>query len=122
MATSSIANSRAVSTSESPRASATCAAMPFQCPGGVAVPAPSAQKRAISVCSGVRTELFAFPRACTAATSATYSGEPVDGGGGGRKAAAAGMPKGVTAPQPGRSGGAKPEGVGRQWPGSEDQM
>src|SRR5262249_43221920 len=58
----SIAKRRALSDSDRPRALATVQAMWFQCPTGVDVLMPSAQKFAISVCSGVRTELFFAPR------------------------------------------------------------
>src|SRR5262245_30432962 len=43
------AKSRALSSIDRPRFSATVAAMRFQCPGGVTVPSPSAQNFAISV-------------------------------------------------------------------------
>ena len=64
------ANSRAFSASDVPRSRATCAAISFQWPGGVAVPAPSAQKWAISVCSAVRERLPAAPRSLTSSNAA----------------------------------------------------
>ncbi len=58
--------------------------MRFQWPGGVTVPAPSAQNQAMIVCSGVRFELSARPSALTSLKSAVYSVLVSSGGGGGR--------------------------------------
>ena len=54
------ANNLAFSSSVLPCAAARTCAMLFQCPGGVSVPAPSAQNRAISVC--LRCALNRQPR------------------------------------------------------------
>ena len=56
------ANSRAFSSSVVPIAAATSCAMTFQWPGGVTVPAPSAQNLAIAVCSSERDALETEPR------------------------------------------------------------
>jgi hypothetical protein len=59
------ANNLEFSSSVLPCASAIVCAMPFQWPGGVSGPAPSAQNKAISVCSSVRVEPTAAPSSLT---------------------------------------------------------
>src|SRR5215472_16374819 len=111
------ANSRALSSSEFPCAVAIPCAITFQWPGGVAVPPPSPQNRAISVWSGVRRELVLAPMVIVRLRSEAYWSPIRAGGAGGRNPAVLGTPKGVTAPQPGSSAGAKAGGVGTQSPG-----
>src|SRR5215472_10532899 len=113
----SSANSRALSSTEFPRAAAIVCAITFQWPGGVSVPAPSDQNRAISVWSGVRRELVLAPSVIVRLRSSAYWSLMRAGGAGGRNPGALGTPKGATAPQPGRSAGAKAGGVGTQSPG-----
>ena len=59
------ANNLAFSSSVVPRAAAIICAMLFQWPGGVSVPAPSAQNKAISVWSSVRVEPTSAPSSLT---------------------------------------------------------
>src|SRR3989442_16004279 len=67
-------------------------------PRGVSVPAPSAQNRAIKLCSGVRVEPTCAPSAFTSSKSPTYFALPRAGGPGGRNEWLAGMANGVTKP------------------------
>src|SRR5688572_10157352 len=90
--------------------------MLFQCPGGVSVPAPSAQKRAISVCSGDRVEPAAAPSARTSARSSRYSALSKGGGPDGRKVLPDGVANGMTNPQCGSRYAAKPGVVGCHTP------
>ena len=84
----------------------------FQWPGGVAVPAPSAQKRAIRVCSGVRAPLVSRPRRLTSLKERVYSA--LDGVGGATFTNRSGllMAQGVTEGHCGRRTVAKAGGVG----------
>src|ERR1051325_492860 len=66
------ANKRALSSKVLPRSAAMPCAMLFQWPGGVSVPPPSAQNRAISDWSAVRVDPTAAPNALTSLTSAAY--------------------------------------------------
>src|SRR5881394_3735816 len=59
------ANNLEFSSSVLPWAAAIVCAILFQCPGGVSVPAPSAQNNAICVCSAVRVEPIAAPSSLT---------------------------------------------------------
>src|SRR6266568_4032754 len=59
------ANSLAFSSSVLPCPAAIICAILFQWPGGVSVPAPSAQNKAIWVCSSVRVEPTAAPSSLT---------------------------------------------------------
>src|SRR5512132_735584 len=59
------ANNLAFSSSVLPCAAAIVCAILFQCPGGVSVPAPSAQNKAISVSSSVRVDPTAAPSSLT---------------------------------------------------------
>src|SRR4030095_4484390 len=78
------ASIRAFWASELPCASATPRAMLFQWPGGWTVPEGPAQKRAISVCSGVRVLLVATPSDLIWLKAAVNSGESSEGGGAAR--------------------------------------
>src|SRR5262245_24894063 len=112
IATFNSANSRVLSIRFRFRSAATVCAMRFQCPGGVTVPSPSAQKCAISVCSFVRVEFVAAPRARTSRSAAAYASESSFGGAGGRNAVRSVTAKPATFVQPGRSGSACAGGVG----------
>src|SRR5262245_2091608 len=90
-ATLSRANSRAFSTSVSPRAWATSWASWFQQPPAVSVPAAPYQNRAIWDCSAVRVVLLAAPMLLISSKAAVYSGLFRAGGGGGRNAESLGM-------------------------------
>src|SRR5438132_5218801 len=98
-------------------AAPTICAMLFQWPGGVSVPAPSAQKLAIVLCSSVRVEPTFAPSAFTSARSATHftlsSGR---GGPGGRNCELLVMAKGATNPHCGSKYAANAGGVGTQSP------
>src|SRR5262245_19770945 len=59
------ANNLAFCSNVLPCAAARICAMLFQCPGGVSVPAPSAQNKAICVCSSVRVDPTAAPSCLT---------------------------------------------------------
>src|SRR5687767_3113634 len=76
------ANARALRTSLIRASRMYSAAMSFQCPGGVYVPAPSFQRRAIASCSRVRLSTACF----TSASSWRICSDDVDGGGPGRAA------------------------------------
>src|SRR5262245_26271663 len=78
------AKSRAFSCTDNPDVRAALCAIRFQWPGGVTVPGPSAQKYAISVCSGVRTVLLRAPSVLTSSKSCAYSGLSIFGGHAGR--------------------------------------
>src|SRR5687767_11579203 len=67
------ANSRAFCSSVRPCCPLTSCAITFQCPGGVTVPAPSAQNLAISVSSSVRVALVADPSAFVWLYSSAHS-------------------------------------------------
>ena len=97
-ATFNSANSRAFWASVFPRAAATSCAMLFQWPGGVPVPAPSAQKSAMRSCSGVREDPSAAPKAFTSAYSSAYWALSRAGGPAGRKWTLVGIANGVTNP------------------------
>lgn len=79
--------------------------MTFQCPGGVAVPAPLDQNRAISVSSAVRRDPVLAHSAFTSFTSSAYRLLSRANGAGGRYSEAAGMPKGSTSPHHGSRAG-----------------
>ena len=68
-ATLSCAISRALADRLLPCAAATCAAIATQCPGGVKLPPPSAQKRACWVWSAVRVPPVALPSKRTSSTA-----------------------------------------------------
>src|SRR5215210_825464 len=91
-------------------------AIVIQCPGGVSVPAPSAQKRAICVWSAVRFGLLTRPIRLTSRKAARYSAEFGDGGAGGRSSALLVIAHGVTYGQLGSRGGAKAGGVASHQP------
>src|SRR6266496_4851321 len=74
------ANNLAFSSSVLPRAAEIVCAILFQWPGGVSVPAPSAQNKALSVCSSVRGEPTAAPSSLTSSKSAAYRSLSRDGG------------------------------------------
>src|SRR5262245_35629766 len=112
------ANSRAFSARLRPRAADTSCATMFQCPGGVAVPGPLIQNRAISVCSAVRVVLSMAPSSLTWLKAAVYSALVRAGGGGGRNCEPLFKANGSTSGQPGRTAEAKSGGVGCQSPGS----
>src|SRR5437879_5733615 len=78
------ANNRAFSSRVLPRTALMSWAMLFQWPGGVSVPAPSAQKRAIWDWSAVRVELVLAPSSLTSLRSAVYFALVRAGGPGGR--------------------------------------
>src|SRR5437879_1198562 len=96
MAMFNSANIRADSASDSPCEIASFWAVSFQWPGGVTVPAPSAQNRAICVWSGVRTVLLAAPKSLTSLNSAAYWPLVRVGGPDGRNCAPLVMANGVT--------------------------
>src|SRR5438128_5436821 len=89
------ANKRAFSSSVLPRAAPISCAMLFQWPGGVSVPAPSAQKRAIWDWSAVRVELVLAPSSLTSLRSAVYFALVRAGGPGGRNSELVVMQKGL---------------------------
>src|ERR1044071_5900317 len=91
--------------------------MMFQCPGGVTVPGPSAQNRAISDCSAVRVALSERPSSDLRLKSKAHWALSSPGGGGGRNCEPLIIAKGVTCGQLGRSAGASAGGVGTQIPG-----
>src|ERR671934_178113 len=104
------AKTRAACAVLNPWARTRSSAIAFQCPGGVKVPGPSAQKSAIARCSGVNVLETSY----TSRRSASKRASPGRGGGGGRRATGSPMFQGLTLPQPGSSGGRKPGGVGTQ--------
>ena len=105
MATLSAANSRAFSSSVLPCCSATIWAMRFRWPGGVAVPAPLAQNRAMAVWSAVRVALVAEPSSLTSLKAAVYSALSSAGGAAGRNWSPLVMANGVTSGQCGVQAG-----------------
>src|SRR5262245_15086890 len=126
-ARSNSANSRAFCTSVLPRSRAMCCAIWFQCPGGVAVPAPAAQYSAICVWSAVRTVLSLRPKSLTSFNAAAYSALSSVGGAAGRNWPPPVIVNGVTCGQFGNSAGSPANssgggfglgrGVGTQSPG-----
>src|SRR5438093_11946824 len=94
MAILSRANKRAFCASVLPEAALMSWAMLFQWPGGVSVPAPSAQKRAIWDWSAVRVELVFAPSSLTSLRSAVYFALVRAGGPGGRNSELVVMQKG----------------------------
>src|SRR5262245_9070167 len=113
------AKRRALSASAVPRSVLTCCAMRFQCPGGVSVPAPSAQNSAMSSCSAVRADPTAAPSNLTSFKSAAQRAESSAGGPCGRKKELVGMANGDTNPHCGNRYGASAGGVGCHTPGPE---
>src|SRR4030095_15104153 len=99
-----------------PRWRATARAITSQCPGGVTVPPPSAQNRAISVCSAVRVTLSARPNSFVKLKSLAHCALSKPGGGGGRNSEPLVMAKGITAGQFGKRAGANAGGVGAHMP------
>src|SRR5689334_14967941 len=95
-------------------------AIKFQCPGGVAVPAPSAQNSAICVCSAVRVVESASPSASTSWKAEVYAALSTAGGPAGRNIDPDGSTSGVTAGHCGNVGlELNPGGVGCQTPTPE---
>src|SRR4030095_11384197 len=111
------ANNLAFSSSRLPRASPRACAMLFQWPGGVSVPAPSAQNKAIWLCSSVRVEPTAAPSSLTSSQSSAYCGLSRDGGPGGRNCELLLIANGTTNPHCGSKYGRKAGGVGIHTPG-----
>src|SRR4030095_426132 len=111
------ANSLAFSPSVLPCAAAMICAILFQWPGGVSVPAPSAQNKAISVCSSVRVEPVVAPSSVTSLESVAYCALSREGGPGGRNWEPLLIPNGATNPHWGNKYGAEAGGVGNQTPG-----
>src|SRR5437899_1747616 len=89
------ANKRAFSSRVLRAAALMSCAMLFQWPGGVSVPAPSAQKRAIWDWSAVRVEMVFAPSCFTSLTSAAYLSLVRAGGPGGRNSELVVMQKGL---------------------------
>src|SRR5438093_13787054 len=94
-------NSLAFSSSVLPCAAPIICAILFQWPGGVSVPAPSAQNRAICVWSEVRVELVAAPSCLTSFMSAAYFALVRAGGPAGRNCALLFMQEGLRDPHSG---------------------
>src|SRR5215470_2839531 len=91
----------------------TLAAIWFQWPGE-----GSAQNRAISVSSALRTVLLAAPSSLISLKAAVYAALSRAGGAGGRNWSPLVRARGATPPQCGVRPGALAGGVGRHWPGS----
>src|SRR5437867_13018592 len=91
--------------------------MRFQWPGGVSVPAPSAQKRAMVDCSAVRVELVAAPSCLTSLKSAVYLALVRAGGPVGRNSELVIMQKGLRKAHCANKYGVKDGGVGTHAPG-----
>src|SRR5690242_2225739 len=89
------ANRRAFCSIELPLARATAWTMSFQWPGGVAVPGPSIQNKAISVWSAVRNEFEIAPRFFVIRKSRVYCALVSEGGGGGLNCEPLSIAKGV---------------------------
>src|ERR671916_693807 len=102
MASDATASARALSHRSRFRASQAARATRYQADG------PSNQKRAISVCSGVRTELTWPPTDFTSLKSRAYSALDSAGGPGSQYCDADSSVNGVTLPQPGMADDAKP--------------
>src|SRR5882724_4667057 len=111
------ANNLAFSSSVLPCPAPIICAMLFQCPGGVSVPVPSAQNKAISVWSSVRVELTSSPSSLTSLKSAAYCWLSRDGGPGGRNCELLVIANGTTNPHCGSKYGRNNGGVGTHTPG-----
>jgi hypothetical protein len=117
-ATSSSANSRASSARLNPWSRATCPAIWFQCPGGVTVPLPSDQKRAIWVWSAVRAVLVALPRVLTSLKASPQAGLVRAGGPAGRNCDGLVMANGCKVAHCGSRAAMYMGAVGCHWPGA----
>src|ERR1700751_4544841 len=111
------ANRRAFCSIVLPRWAATSRAITFQWPGGVTVPAPSAQKKTDAVCSAVRPLLSFEPNCLVKLKSRAEEALARAGGPGGRNWEPLVMLQGFTPGHCGRRAGANAGGVGRQSPG-----
>src|SRR5688572_26509465 len=112
----STAKSRAFCSSVRPCCALTSCAITFQWPGGVTVPAPSAQNLAISVSSRVRVALVADPISFVWLYSSAHSWLSSAGGAGGRNWAGLSIANGVTPGHCGKSAAANAGAVGAQAP------
>src|SRR5438132_1064289 len=115
MATSSSANSRALSVRESPRVWATSWAMRFHTWWLVS---GSRHSPATRVWSAVRTVLSLLPSALASLNAAAYSGLVRAGGGPGRNWELLVTANGVISETCALAAGLKSGGVGCHWPGS----
>ena len=114
------ANRRAFSTSDRSCSAATVRAIWFQMPTPALVTPTPAQKKAISVCSGVRVAELMLPSSLTSSNAAVYSALVSAGGGPGRNWSPLSIANGVTNRHCGVAGvWANAGGVGRHWPGSK---
>ena len=116
-ATFNWANSRALADRPLPSAAASCMAIWFQWPGGVTVPSPSAQNRAVCVSSAVRVDPVARPFSLTSLKAAAYASLPRAGGAAGRNWSGELRANGVTSAHCGSRASAYIGVVGCQAPG-----